>query len=117
MTDEQIEDCLENPGLIRNRRKIESVRKNAAAVLTIQKEYGSFSSYPWSFTKNRPVINRRKRPEDVPSESDLSRKVSRDLKKRGCTFAGPVIIYSFLQAAGLIDDHLITCPFHSENRK
>lgn len=117
MTDEQIEDCLENPGLIRNRRKIESVRKNAAAVLTIQKEYGSFSSYLWSFTKNRPVINRRKRPEDVPSESDLSRKVSRDLKKRGCTFAGPVIIYSFLQAAGLIDDHLITCPFHSENRK
>ena len=117
MTDEQIEDCLENPGLIRNRKKIESVRKNAAAVLAIQKEYGSFSAYLWSFTKNRPVINHWKRPEDVPCESDFSCKVSRDLKKRGCTFAGPVIIYSFLQAAGLIDDHLITCPFHSENRK
>ncbi len=117
MTDEIIEDQLKNFEIIRNRSKVESVRKNAKAVISIQKEYGSFSSYLLHFVNNKPVINHRTSEDQIPAQSELSQKIGKDLKKRGCSFVGPVIIYSFLQAAGIIDDHLITCPFHSDNRK
>lgn len=117
LSDEQIDRILETAPIIRNRRKVASVRKNALAVLEIQKEFGSFADYLWAFTDGHPVINHWKSAEEMPAKSPLSEKVSRDLKKRGCAFVGPVIIYSFLQAAGMIDDHLITCPFHSSNKK
>ena len=116
MTDEEMEEIGRTAPVIRNRRKINSVRKNARAVLAIQKEWGSFSRYLWHFTENKIIIHHLQDNDDLPASSPLSEKISDDLKKRGCTFAGPVIIYSFLQAAGIINDHLESCPFRSTNR-
>lgn len=116
MTDEEIEEIGRTAPVIRNRRKINSVRQNARAVLAIQKEWGSFSRYLWHFTENKIIVHHLQDNDALPASSPLSEKISADLKKRGCTFAGPVIIYSFLQAAGIIDDHLESCPFRSTNR-
>ncbi len=116
MTDEEMEEIGRTAPVIRNRRKINSVRQNARAVLAIQKEWGSFSHYLWHFTENKIIVHHLQDNDDLPASSPLSEKISDDLKKRGCTFAGPVIIYSFLQAAGIIDDHLESCPFRSTNR-
>lgn len=96
MTDEELEVLLTDPGLIRNRSKIFSVRKNAQTVKEIQKEFGSFDAYIWSFTDGKRIDGRWKTPEEVPTISDVSRKMSADMKKRGIAFVGPVITYSFL---------------------
>lgn len=116
MTETEMETIRQSAPVIRNRRKIESVRKNALIVLSLQKEWGSFSNYLWHFTENKRIIHHVKDGDNLPASSPLSEKVSADLKKRGAVFVGPVIIYSFLQAVGIIDDHLASCPFHSENR-
>lgn len=116
MTDEEMEEIGRTAPVIRNRRKINSVRQNARAVLAIQKEWGSFSRYLWYFTENKIIVHHLQDNDDLPASSPLSEKISADLKKRGCTFAGPVIIYSFLQAAGIINDHLESCPSRSTNR-
>jgi DNA-3-methyladenine glycosylase I len=109
MTDQQLEDLLTNPGLIRNRLKIYSARKNALAYIQIQKEFGSFSNYLWAYVDNKQINNNFSKPEDMPTSTDLSDKLSKDLKKRGMSFVGTTIIYSYLQAVGVIDDHLTTC--------
>ena len=111
MTDEELEGQLENTGLIRNRNKIFSVRKNALAVQKIQREFGSFDAYLWSFTDGHPIDGHWKTPAEVPTVSDISRRMSADMKKRGIGFVGPVITHSFLQAIGIVNDHLADCEY------
>ena len=104
--------ALAAPGVIKNRSKARCAVTNARAFLQVQEEWGSFADYLWHWVDGVPVNHRLERTEDMPAEDDLSRRVSADLKKRGFRFVGPVIIYSYLQGAGLINDHLVTCPWH-----
>ncbi|MCH5198531.1 MAG: DNA-3-methyladenine glycosylase I [Oscillospiraceae bacterium] len=114
LTDEYLASQMENPGLIRNRGKIYSVRKNAQAVMRIQKEFGSFDKYLWSFTSGEQITGAWANLAEVPAVTELSRTISADMKKRGIVFAGPVITYSFLQSIGIVNDHLISCEFKRE---
>ena len=107
----KLSKLLKNEGIIRNRLKINSTVTNAIAFMKVQKEFGSFAEYIWSFTDNKRIINKWKELSEVPATSELSDKISKDLKKRGFKFIGSTIIYSFLQAIGIIDDHLISCPY------
>lgn len=107
--EEKIGELLSNEGIIRNRRKIESAINNANRFMDIRKEYGSFNNYMWNFTDNKIIINHYKDIEEVPSKTELSELISKDLKRRGFKFLGPVIIYSYLQAVGIIDDHIDSC--------
>ncbi len=111
MTDEELSGLLANPGIIRNQNKIYSVRKNARAVQLIQKEFGSFDAYLWRFTDGQQIDGHWKDISEVPTESEVSRKMSRDMKKRGMAFVGPVITYSFMQAIGMVNDHLEDCAY------
>lgn len=109
--EEKIEKMLEDPGIIRYRRKIEASINNAKRFLEIQKEFESFDKYIWSFVDNKPVVNNWKSIKDVPAKTELSDRVSKDLKKRGFKFIGSTIIYSYLQAMGIVKDHTIYCEF------
>lgn len=111
MTDEELEAQLSNTGLIRNRNKIFSVRKNAQVVQKIQKEFGSLDAYLWNFTDGSRIDGHWKTPAEIPTVSDVSRRMSADMKKRGIGFVGPVITYSFLQAVGIVNDHLEDCEY------
>lgn len=114
--DRKIEQLMQNEKIIRNRRKITSTIGNAKAFLEIQKEFGSFDKFIWSYVEGKPIIGRYKELSEVPANTPLSDKISKDLKKRGFNFVGTTIIYSFMQAVGMVDDHLISCPCHSRNR-
>ena len=107
--EEKIEGLIVDERVIRNRRKIQSVITNAEAFERVVEEYGSFDSYIWGFTDGEVVMNHPGSFDEVPAESPLSREVSRDLKRRGFVFVGPVIIYSYLQGIGVINDHLESC--------
>ena len=107
--EEKIDELLQNEGIIRHRLKLKSLSVNAKAFLEVQREFGSFSNYIWSFVDNTPIINAWENIEDVPSNNTLSDIISKDLKKRGFKFVGTTIIYSFLQAAGIVNDHMIYC--------
>lgn len=110
--DEKKEDeLMENQGIIRNRLKIKSVKKNALAYQKIVRDFGSFSDYLWDFVDFKPIINKWDEVSQIPAKSLLSEKISADMKKRGFKFVGPTIIYSFMQAVGMINDHLVTCDF------
>jgi DNA-3-methyladenine glycosylase I len=109
MTDKQLEKILLNPGIIRNRLKVFSVRQNAHAYFQIQEEFGSFSKYIWSFVGGKTKINKWKRHQDIPSKTVESDAMSKDLKKRDFKFIGSTICYAFMQAAGLVQDHTIDC--------
>ena len=111
MTDDELEGLLGNKGLIRNRNKILSVRKNARIVKKIQSEFGSFDAYLWSFTDGRQIDGHWETPEDIPTVSNISRKMSADMKKRGMSFVGETITYSFLQSIGIVNDHLCDCEY------
>jgi len=111
MQDEELENLMTNPDIIRNHSKIFSVRKNAQIVKEIQKEFGSFDAYLWHFAGNQVTDGQWKTPSEIPTVSDLSRKMSADMKKRGIAFVGPVITYSFLQAIGIVNDHLEDCEY------
>ncbi len=111
LTDKELDFILHDERIIRNRLKVYSVRKNAIAFLKIQEELGSFSNYIWSFTNNKVIVHHPKKDEDLLAKNELSTKISKDLKKRGFTFVGETIIYSYLQACGIIDDHLVSCDF------
>jgi DNA-3-methyladenine glycosylase I len=100
---------LANPGIVRNRLKIEASINNAARFLEIQKEWGSFSNYIWSFTKGKQIKGRRKTLAEVPAKTALSDLVAADLKKRGFKFLGSVIMYSHMQATGIVNDHIVSC--------
>lgn len=109
MSDEELEKILLDPKIIRNRLKVYSARKNAQVFLNIQKEFGSFDKYVWSFVKNQIKINRPKTMKDVAAKTLESDQLSKDLKKRGMSFVGSTIIYAFMQAVGLVDDHVTDC--------
>jgi DNA-3-methyladenine glycosylase I len=109
MTDMELDTLLENSGLIRNRLKIYSARQNARVFLQIQKEFGSFDRYLWAFVDHKPIVNQWKRPDQVPTSTPQSDFLSKNLKKRGMTFVGPTIIYAYMQAVGLVNDHLTNC--------
>lgn len=111
MTDDELEGLLTDAGLIRNRSKIFSVRRNAQIVKKIQAEYGSFDAYLWKFTDGRVIDGHWKDIAEIPTESDISRAMSKDMKKRGMGFVGPVITYSFLQSIGMVNDHLDGCAY------
>ena len=109
MTDAELEQRLTDPGIVRNRLKVFAVRKNARAFLEVQAERGGFDSYLWNWVDGRPVRNAWRERGDVPAVTPLAESISKDLKKRGFTFVGPTIIYAYLQAAGVVNDHLVTC--------
>lgn len=111
MSDEKLEAQLSNPGIIRNRNKIYSVRKNAQAVKKIQEEYGSFDAYLWSFTDGKQIDGHWTTPAEIPTVSEVSKRMAADMKKRGIGFVGPEITYSFLQAVGIVNDHLADCEY------
>lgn len=110
-TQAKVEALLQNPGIIRNKLKICSVITNAQAFLRVQKEFGSFDTYIWGFTEGKVIDHHLKSMADMPAQDALSQKVSKDLKKRGFKFVGPVIIYSYLQAIGIINDHAEDCEY------
>jgi DNA-3-methyladenine glycosylase I len=108
-TPARLEKLLLDPGLVRNRLKIESAVKNARAFLAIQKEFGSFDAYVWPFVGNRPINGKRKTRADVPAKTAESDALSKDLQKRGFNFVGSTIIYAYMQAVGLVNDHTTDC--------
>lgn len=110
MKDEELETHLQNAGIIRNRLKVYSVRKNALVLLQIKGEFGSFSKYLWNYVDHRPIVNNWKSFSEVPAKTELSDAISKDLKKRGMSFVGSTIIYAFMQGVGMVDDHLLCCP-------
>lgn len=105
----KIEALMQDAGIIRNRMKIESTVKNAKAFLAVQEEFGSFDAYMWTFVDHRPIAGNRVRPEEVPAQTDISDRLSKDLKKRGFGFVGSTICYALMQASGMVDDHLADC--------
>ena len=112
MTDAELEKLLQYDGIIRNRLKVFSVRRNARVFLDIQKEFGGFSQYLWSFVDGKPIVTGCRNFKDIPVTSSHSDALSKDLKKRGMSFVGSTIIYAYMQATGLVNDHLITCWRH-----
>ncbi len=113
-TEREIKHILADPGVIRNRRKIEASIANAAGFLRIRREFGSFYRYLLSFTGGKIITNRWKHVSEVPASTDLSSEISRDLKKRCFRFMGPTIMYSHLQATGIVNDHVVSCFRHAE---
>jgi DNA-3-methyladenine glycosylase I len=112
--DKKIKTLLADPGIIRNRLKIESAINNARAFLAVQKEFGSFAGYIWQFVEGKPKINARRSLKDIPATSPESDAMSKALKKRGFRFVGSTICYAFMQAAGMVNDHAIACFRHAE---
>ncbi len=108
------EKLMLNDGIIRNRLKIASAVGNANAFLKVQKEFGSFDAYIWDFVGGRPLNGKRKLIGDVPAKTEVSDALSKDLKKRGFNFVGSTIMYAFMQATGMVNDHLTTCFRHKE---
>ena len=110
MTEQDVAKLMQDAGIIRNRRKIQSAINNARAFINVQLEFGSFSEYLWAFVSHQPIVNRRRTMSEVPATSDISDRLSRDLKKRGFSFVGSTICYAYMQAMGLVNDHLVSCP-------
>ncbi|MCL2056693.1 MAG: DNA-3-methyladenine glycosylase I [Oscillospiraceae bacterium] len=105
----KFEELMQNSGIVRNRLKIRAVINNAARVMEIQKEFGSFNAYIWGFTNGKTIKNSWESIAETPTSTPLSDAVSKDLKKRGFRFVGTTIIYAFLQAVGVVNDHLTSC--------
>ncbi len=110
----KIEELMSNSGIVRNRRKIESVISNAQAFIGVQKEFGSFDKYIWSFVGGKPIINSWVIQSQVPATSQLSDALSKDLSNRGFKFIGSTICYAIMQAAGIVNDHLVSCFRYTE---
>jgi DNA-3-methyladenine glycosylase I len=113
-TPARVERLLRDPGIVRNRLKVESTIHNAARVLEVRRELGSLDAYLWSFVGGRPKVNRWKAMTDLPAETDESRAMSKDLKRRGFRFVGPTVCYAFMQATGMVNDHEVGCFRHRE---
>jgi DNA-3-methyladenine glycosylase I len=111
-----VKRLLGDPGIVRNRLKISAAIENAKAFLTVRKEFGTFDCYLWSFVRNKPIQNRWRRMTDVPARTAESDTMSRDLQRRGFKFVGSTICYALMQATGMVNDHLVTCPRHTEVR-
>jgi len=113
-TDRETEELLQNPGIVRNRLKVKSAVQNAQAFLEIQNEYDSFDIYIWEFTDGKPIVNHWDSLSQVPAKTGISDRISKDLKKRGFNFVGSTIIYAYMQACGLVNDHTVDCFRHRE---
>jgi len=113
----QVRKLLGDPGIVRNKLKIESAIGNARAFLRVQEEFGSFASYQWDFVGGKPIVNRRASSKQVPPRTELSDALSKDLKKRGFRFVGSTIVYAHLQAVGVVNDHLVGCFRHAQLAK
>jgi DNA-3-methyladenine glycosylase I len=111
---EEVAALLADPTIIRNRSKIEAAIRNARAFLRVQEEFGTFADYIWRFVDGAPRVNHWTDPAEVPSSSPESVAMSRDLKKRGFAFVGPTICYAYMQAVGMVNDHLVDCFRHGE---
>ena len=109
----KVRTLLADPGIIRNRLKISSTISNAKAFLAVQREFGSFDRYVWQFVGGRPLVNRRRTMTEFPTRTSESDALSNDLLKRGFKFVGTTICYAFMQASGMVNDHLVTCPRHA----
>lgn len=107
--EDKVQELLANPGIVRNRRKIESTIQNARAFLEVQKEFGSFDAYIWQFVGGKPKINAWKSMHEIPAETEESRAMSKDLIRRGFRFVGPTICYAHMQATGMVNDHTVGC--------
>lgn len=115
--EEKFEELLQDASIIRNRLKIKSAINNAQKFLEVQNEFGSFDTYIWGFTKDKPVVNTWTKMSDIPAKTELSDRISKDLKKRGFNFVGSTIIYAHLQATGIVNDHEISCFRYKELTK
>jgi DNA-3-methyladenine glycosylase I len=113
-TAKDIDRLLLDPGIIRNRRKIESTVTNARAYLALTEKEGSFSKWLWGFVDGKPIVNRFKTMAEVPASTELSARVSKELRQRGFSFVGPTIVYAFMQAEGMVNDHLVNCFCHGK---
>jgi DNA-3-methyladenine glycosylase I len=107
-------ELMKDPGIVRNRLKIESAVTNAAAFLAVRKEFGTFDRYLWDFVEGRPIQNRWRAMREIPATTPESDALSKDLKKRGFRFVGSTIMYAYMQAVGMVNDHLVTCYRHRE---
>lgn len=114
MSDEELEALLQNESIIRNKLKVYSTRQNAKVFLKIQEEFGSFDSYLWAFVHNKPIINQWSHFREIPISTPESDALSKDLRKRGMNFVGSTIIYAYMQAVGLVNDHLVDCWCHKK---
>lgn len=108
-TQGKIDDLLGNPGVIRNKLKVHATINNAKVFMDIQKEYGSFDQFIWAYVDGKPIKNHWKELKEVPASTELSDKISKELKKKGFKFLGTTTVYAFMQATGMVDDHLIYC--------
>lgn len=113
----KVEELLNNPGIIRNRLKVKAAITNARAFINVQTEKGSFDAYIWSFVNEKPIVNQWKTIKDIPVTSEVSDIMSKDLKKRGFKFVGSTTCYAFMQAGGIVNDHLQCCFRHDEVSK
>ncbi|MES1994098.1 MAG: DNA-3-methyladenine glycosylase I [Pseudomonadota bacterium] len=109
----RVETLLQDPGIVRNRLKVQAAVSNAQAFLAVQEAFGSFDRYIWDFVDGRPIINHFERLDQVPAVTPLAETLSRDLKRRGFRFVGPTIVYAHMQATGMVNDHLVDCPRHA----
>lgn len=114
LTEEELENIRQQYNVIKHPAKLKAVRSNALAVIEVQKEFGSLANFFWRYVEFKPLVNEWQAEGQIPAKTELSEQISKDLKKRGFKFVGPVIIYSFMQAIGMVDDHVRTCPFHSQ---
>lgn len=112
--EQKVQQLMNNEGIIRNRRKIEATITNAKALLKVQKEFGSFDKYIWKFVNYQTIDNKFKELSELPSKTELSEQMSKKLKKRGFKFVGPTICYAFMQAVGMVNDHVIDCFRYNE---
>ncbi|MET9530344.1 MULTISPECIES: DNA-3-methyladenine glycosylase I [unclassified Streptomyces] len=108
--EDKLAELLGDPGIVRNRLKVASLVKNARAFLAVQEEFGSFDAYLWQWTDGKPVVNRPGPGDPLPTSTELSDRISKDLKRRGMNFVGTTIVYAYLEAVGVVDDHWTGCP-------
>ena len=115
--EDKILELLGNPGIVRNRAKVRSAVNNAQRFMEVQKEFGSFDAYLWAFVDGKTIQNSYSGRGSLPATSEVSVRISRDLKKRGFNFVGSTIIYAFMQACGMVNDHLVECDWHTKTKK
>ena len=113
----KVAELLQNPGIVRNRLKINAAINNAQKFLTVQEEFGSFSEYLWGFVGGKTIHNQWRSLSEIPAETEESRRMSKDLLKRGFKFVGPTICYAMMQAVGMVNDHTVDCFRHAELKK
>jgi DNA-3-methyladenine glycosylase I len=111
---DKFEELLSNAGIIRNKLKIKATISNAQAFIKVQEEFGSFANYIWAFVNHKPIINHWQTDAEVPANTELSDKISKDLKKRGFKFVGTTVVYAHMQATGMINDHIVGCFRHKD---